>query len=169
MLYVINHPCLFSLVLAVTVSQIFFLLDSFEEYLARYFVACRSSGLGLMASSWLDWGDGLYRSNNRGNLHFISLLFYTPVFVTINVMNLVINSIQDYQDIWSSRNRLLSRWSSHYETAGLINEEDRSHHKPVRALWSKDCNCFQWCERERFRSRWRSKMGLNECFIVVVV
>lgn len=109
-----------------TVSQIFFLLDSFEEYLARYFVACCSSGLGLMASSWLDWGDGLYRSNNRGNLHFISLLFYTPVFVTINVMNLVINSIQDYQDIWSSRNRLLSRWSSHYEAAGLLNEDKLS-------------------------------------------
>lgn len=74
-LYVINHPCLFRLVLAVTVSQIFFLLDSFEKYLARYFVACCSFGLGLMASSWLDWGDGLYRSDNRGNLHFISLLF----------------------------------------------------------------------------------------------
>ena len=139
-----------------TVSQIFFLLDSFEEYLARYFVACCSSGLGLVASSWLDWGDGLYRSNNRGNLHFISLLFYTPVFVTIKVMNLVINSIQDYQDIWSSRNRLLSRWSSHYETAGLLNEDKLSESRGQKSPQASESSLKQ--RLQLFPVVWKGKI-----------
>ena len=139
-----------------TVSQIFFLLDSFEEYLARYFVACCSSGLGLVASSWLDWGDGLYRSNNRGNLHFISLLFYTPVFVTIKVMNLVINSIQDYQDIWSSRNRLLSRWSSHYEAAGLLNEDKLSESRGQKSPQASESSLKQ--RLQLFPVVWKGKI-----------